>query len=52
MAERSDFLLSRRSIIDRNMVEPGPSNDDLEKILRAGSVFLIMDVLLHGVSKP
>ena len=47
MAEMSDFLLSRRSIIVRNMVEPGPSNDDLEKILRAG-----MRVPDHGRLTP
>ena len=51
MADMSDFLLSRRSIIVRNMVEPGPSNDDLEKFSEPVCVFPITDVL-PGVSKP
>jgi nitroreductase len=47
MTDLSDFLLSRRSIIVRNMVEPGPSQSDLEKILRAG-----MRVPDHGRLTP
>jgi len=47
MPEMSDFLLSRRSIVVRNMVEPGPSDADIEKILRAG-----MRVPDHGRLTP
>ena len=36
MNETIEFLLKRRSITVRNMVGPGPSDDDLETILRAG----------------
>ena len=47
MTDTSDFLLSRRSIVVRNMVEPGPTDEDLEKILRAG-----MRVPDHGRLTP
>ena len=47
MAEVSDFLLERRSVVVRMMAEPGPTNEDLEKILRAG-----MRVPDHGRLTP
>ncbi len=47
MSELSDFLLKRRSVVVRNMEEPGPSSDDLENILRAG-----MRVPDHGRLTP
>ena len=47
MTDTSDFLLNRRSIVVRNMAEPGPTNEDLEKILRAG-----MRVPDHGRLTP
>ena len=47
MSEMSEFLLKRRSIVVRNMAEPGPTDDDLEKILRAG-----MRVPDHGRLTP
>ena len=47
MTDTSDFLLSRRSIVVRNMVDPGPTGGDLEKILRAG-----MRVPDHGRLTP
>lgn len=47
MSDLPEFLLKRRSIVVRNMVEPGPSDDDLEKILRAG-----MRVPDHGRLTP
>lgn len=34
--ETIDLLLKRRSVVAKNMIEPGPSSDDLEKILQAG----------------
>ena len=36
MAEVYDFLLKRRSVVVRMMAEPGPTDKDLETILRAG----------------
>jgi nitroreductase len=47
MSELSEFLLKRRSIVVRNMAEPGPSSDDLENIMRAG-----MRVPDHGRLTP
>ena len=47
MSELSEFLLKRRSVVVRNMAEPGPSSEDLEKILRAG-----MRVPDHGRLTP
>jgi nitroreductase len=47
MTDTANFLLNRRSIVVRNMAEPGPSNEDLEKILRAG-----MRVPDHGRLTP
>ena len=47
MTDTADFLLSRRSIVVRNMAEPGPTDEDLEKILRAG-----MRVPDHGRLTP
>ena len=47
MTDTSDFLLSRRSIVVRDMSGPGPSDADLEKILRAG-----MRVPDHGRLTP
>ena len=47
MIDTADFLLSRRSIVVRNMTEPGPTDEDLEKILRAG-----MRVPDHGRLTP
>ena len=47
MTDTSDFLLSRRSIVVRNMADPGPTDGDLEKILRAG-----MRVPDHGRLTP
>jgi nitroreductase len=47
MTDASDFLLSRRSIVVRNMASPGPTDEDLEKILRAG-----MRVPDHGRLTP
>lgn len=35
MTEIIDFLLTRRSVTARNMVEPGPSDEQLDMILRA-----------------
>lgn len=35
MTEIIDFLLKRRSIVVRNMIEPGPSEEELDMILRA-----------------
>lgn len=31
-----EFLLNRRSVVAKNMTEPGPSDEELEQILRAG----------------
>ncbi len=31
-----DSLLKRRSVVAKNLIEPGPSNDELELMLRAG----------------
>ena len=31
-----DLILTRRSVLARNMVAPGPNDDQLEAILRAG----------------
>jgi nitroreductase len=47
MTDLSDFLLSRRSIVVRDMIGPGPTDADLEKILRAG-----MRVPDHGRLTP
>ena len=47
MTDTSDFLLSRRSIVVRNMADPGPTDADMEKILRAG-----MRVPDHGRLTP
>ncbi len=47
MSEIIDFLLTRRSVTARNMTEPGPSADELDKILRAG-----MRVPDHGRLGP
>jgi len=47
MSELSEFLLKRRSVVVRNMAEPGPSSDDLESIMRAG-----MRVPDHGRLTP
>ena len=47
MSELSDFLLKRRSVVVRNMAEPGPSSEDLENIMRAG-----MRVPDHGRLTP
>ena len=47
MNKMSDYLLSRRSVIIRNMGEPGPSDAELKKILRAG-----MRVPDHGRLTP
>ena len=47
MTDLSDFLLSRRSVVVREMIGPGPSDDDLDKILRAG-----MRVPDHGRLTP
>jgi nitroreductase len=47
MTDTADFLLSRRSIVVRNMAAPGPTDADLEKILRAG-----MRVPDHGRLTP
>ncbi|MBK17639.1 MAG: nitroreductase [Rhodospirillaceae bacterium] len=47
MTELSEFLLKRRSVVVRNMEEPGPSSEDLEKIMRAG-----MRVPDHGRLTP
>ena len=47
MSELSDFLLKRRSVVVRNMEEPGPSSEDLENIMRAG-----MRVPDHGRLTP
>ncbi len=35
MTEIIDFLLTRRSVTARNLTEPGPSDAELDKILRA-----------------
>ena len=34
--EAIDLLIERRSVVAKNMTEPGPSADELEKILQAG----------------
>ena len=47
MTDIIDFILSRRSVTARNMTEPGPSADELDKILRAG-----MRVPDHGRRGP
>lgn len=47
MSEIIDFLLTRRSVTARNMTEPGPGADELDKILRAG-----MRVPDHGKLGP
>lgn len=47
MSDLSDFLLNRRSVVVRDMLEPGPGKEDLEKILRAG-----MRVPDHGRLTP
>ncbi|MPY69842.1 MAG: nitroreductase [Alphaproteobacteria bacterium] len=45
--EMLDFLLNRRSILVRNMTGPGPDDEALERILRAG-----MRVPDHGRLTP
>ena len=35
MTEIIDFLLTRRSVTARNLTEPGPTEEQLDKILRA-----------------
>lgn len=47
MTEFSDFLLKRRSVVVRDMKGPGPSDEDLDRILRAG-----MRVPDHGRLTP
>lgn len=47
MTDPADFLLTRRSVVVRDMAGPGPSDADLEKILRAG-----MRVPDHGRLTP
>jgi nitroreductase len=47
MTDTSDFLLNRRSIVVRDMAGPGPTDEDLEKILRSG-----MRVPDHGRLTP
>lgn len=47
MNEIVDFLLRRRSVKAVDLTEPGPAEDDLEKILRAG-----MRVPDHGKLTP
>ena len=36
MTEIIDFLLTRRSVTARNLTDPGPSDDELQKIIAAG----------------
>lgn len=47
MSEFPDFLLKRRSVVVKDMNEPGPSEKELEKIMRAG-----MRVPDHGRLTP
>lgn len=47
MSDLADFLLRRRSVVVREMDGPGPTDADLEKILRAG-----MRVPDHGRLTP
>jgi nitroreductase len=47
MSDLAEFLLNRRSVVVREMLEPGPGKEDLEKILRAG-----MRVPDHGRLTP
>jgi len=47
MADLTDFLLKRRSVVVRDMVGPGPSDAEIEKIMRAG-----MRVPDHGRLTP
>lgn len=47
MSEIIDFLLTRRSVTARNMTEPGPSEAELDQILRAA-----MRVPDHGRLGP
>lgn len=47
MSEIIDFLLTRRSVTARNMTEPGPSEEQLDQILRAA-----MRVPDHGRLGP
>ena len=47
MSQLSEFLLKRRYVVVRNMAEPGPNSEDLEKILREG-----MRVPDHGRLTP
>ena len=47
MSDTSDFLLSRRYSVVRDMANPGPTDEDLEKILSAG-----MRVPDHGRLTP
>jgi len=47
MTDLADFLLKRRSIVVRDMAEPGPDDAEIEKIMRAG-----MRVPDHGRLTP
>lgn len=47
MSEILDFLLARRSVLVRNLTEPGPTDQELETILRAA-----MRVPDHGRLTP
>ncbi len=47
MSELTKFLLKRRSVVVRDMGEPGPSSEDLERIMQAG-----MRVPDHGRLTP
>lgn len=47
MSETLDFLLKRRSVVVRNLSDPGPSDEELDTILRAA-----MRVPDHGRLTP
>lgn len=47
MSEVLDFLLKRRSVVARNLTEPGPGDEELQTILRAS-----MRVPDHGRLTP
>ncbi len=47
MTEIIDFLMTRRSVTARNLTEPGPDDEELDKILRTG-----MRVPDHGRLGP
>jgi nitroreductase len=47
MTDLPDFLLKRRSVVVRDMGEPGPNDAEIEKIMRAG-----MRVPDHGRLTP